>query len=60
MVDEVLDEISDAEDIPIEVVTQKIKERRARVQAKSKAQPNTEYTQDDFVQPPVRQIYRFV
>ena len=60
MVDEVLDEISDGEDIPIEVVTQKIKERRARAQAKPKTQPNTEYTQEDFVEVPFRQRYRFV
>jgi hypothetical protein len=62
VVDEVLDDISDGEDIPLEVVKHAIKERRARAQTASRQQrqpqPNTEYYEEDFV--PARPILRFV
>lgn len=61
VVDEVLDDISDGEDIPIEVVKHAIKQRRARAQTaqpRQRPQPNTEYYEEDFVPP--RPILRFV
>lgn len=63
VVDEVLDDISDGEDIPIEVVKHAIKQRRARAQTAQprqprQPQPSTEYYEEDFVPP--RPILRFV
>ena len=51
VVDEVLDDITDGEDILIEVVKHAIKQRRVRAQTvqprQRQTQPNTEYYEED-------------